>query len=106
MCTQTHGVHVAVAVSRQLLQALPSESQPLTPSNASTLSEWICEGPKGIDGKLKTLLPTSHTLVLWAAAVCRVCGVNVFMLAMTGRVSGLRGGGVVAAVAVRGRAID
>jgi hypothetical protein len=68
----------AVLCCAAFLEALPPENQPLKPSNASTLSKWICVGPKGIDSKLNTLLPTSHTLILWAAAVCRVCDVNVF----------------------------
>jgi hypothetical protein len=64
------------------LQALPPNDQPLSTASASTLSKWICEGPKGkdagIDSKLDGLLPPSHSMILWAAAVCRVVKVNVF----------------------------
>jgi hypothetical protein len=60
------------------MQALPPDNQPLKPVNASRLSVWICEGPKGIDSKLDGLLSPSHTMILWAAAVCRVTKVDVF----------------------------
>ena len=86
------------------LQALPPNNQPLSPASAATLSNWICEGPKGkdagIDNKLNALLPTSHTMILWAAAVCRVVKVNVFANDLAGEngyamvvFSGLPGGG-------------
>lgn len=65
------------------MQKLPPDNQPLSAANASTLSKWICEGPKGIDrgtdGQLDTLMLDSHTLILWAAAVCRICKENVFI---------------------------
>jgi hypothetical protein len=57
------------------MQALPPDNQPLKPVNASRLSVWIREG---IEDKLKFVLQTSHTSILWAAAVCRVTHVNVF----------------------------
>jgi hypothetical protein len=62
------------------MQALPPDNQPLKPVNASRLSVWICEGPKGngIDSKLGGLLQPSHTIILWAAAVCRICTDNIF----------------------------
>jgi hypothetical protein len=62
------------------MQALPPDNQPLSLANASKLSKWICEGPKGngIDSKLDALLQRSHTLILWAAAACRVVKNNLF----------------------------
>jgi hypothetical protein len=64
------------------MQALAPNNQPLSPVSAAKLSQWICEGPKGkgngIDGRLNGLLHPSHTVILWAAAACRVCRNNLF----------------------------
>jgi hypothetical protein len=66
------------------MQALPPDNQPLKPVNASRLSVWICEGDKGIDSRLDALLPPSHTMILWAAAACRVTALNVHKTKLTG----------------------
>jgi hypothetical protein len=66
------------------MQALPPNNQPLKAANASRLSVWICEGPKGIDSKLDALLPPSHTVIMWTAAACRVCKNNMFTTDLAG----------------------
>ena len=70
------------------MQALPPDNQRLKPVNASRLSVFICEGPKGIDGKLDGLLPASHTMILWAASLCRVTKVDVFTTKHAGNCCG------------------
>jgi hypothetical protein len=64
------------------VQSLGPSTQPISPANAASLSVWICEGPKGknagIDSKLDAILPHTHTMILWAAAVCRICTENIF----------------------------
>jgi hypothetical protein len=58
----------------------------LKAANASKLSVWISEG---IDSKLDILLPLSHTMILWAAAVCRVTSQMVFSLQPSGLMKGM-----------------
>ena len=71
------------------IQALPPNNQPLSPTNASRLSKWICEGPNGIDSKLHGLLHPSHTLILWSAAACRVCRNNLLTTDLGGGIQGM-----------------
>jgi hypothetical protein len=68
------------------MQALPLDNQPLKAANATKLSVWISEG---IDSKLDRLLPPSHTMILWAAAVCRVTSVMVLSLQPSGLMKGV-----------------
>jgi hypothetical protein len=71
-----------------LMQALPPNNQPLSPASASTLSKWICDGPKGkdagIDSKLDGLMSPSHTTILWAAALCKVVRNNFLLTEFAG----------------------
>jgi hypothetical protein len=66
------------------MQALPLDNQPLKPANATKLSVWICEGDKGIDDRLFYVLEPSHTLILWAASLCRISSGNVFSRHLAG----------------------
>jgi hypothetical protein len=63
------------------MQALPPYNQPFKAANAAKLSVWLSEG---IDSKLDGLLPTSRTLILWAASVCRLTSEMVFNLQLSG----------------------